>query len=58
MVDVGLMDGPDGWDEGMHRENTSGTLKPVAETTEQVLQDDEIGEYIELSLFVYVRALF
>ena len=54
-MDVGLMDAPDGWDEEMQQENTSGVLKSVAE---QVLQDDEIGEYIELSLFVYVGALF
>lgn len=52
------MDAPDGWDEEMQQENTSGVLKSVAEKTEQVLQDDEIGEYIELSLFVYVGALF
>lgn len=52
------MDAPDGWDEEMQQENTSGVLKSVAEKTEQVLQDDEIGEYIELSLFVYVGTLF
>lgn len=52
------MDNSASWDEGMQRENTSDILKSVAEKTEQVLQDDEIGEYIELSLFVYVGALF
>lgn len=52
------MDSSASWDEGTQWENTSGVLKSVAENTEQVLQDDEIGEYIELSLFVYVGALF
>lgn len=38
--------------------NTSATNTAATEKPEQVLQDDELGEYIEISLLVYVGESF
>ncbi|KAL3478441.1 hypothetical protein BJX99DRAFT_256561 [Aspergillus californicus] len=51
LADMELPDDPDNFDEGIPRRDTSAASRSLGERTEKVLEDDEIGEYIELSLF-------
>lgn len=54
LTDLDLTDRHEPDPEARNRDTISATNTPATEKAEQVLQDDELGEYIELSLLVYV----
>lgn len=57
LADTGLTGGSEELQGGPPSPGISEVPYSAAERTTEVLQDDEIGGLIELSLFVYVRAL-
>ncbi|KAJ5107741.1 hypothetical protein N7456_004416 [Penicillium angulare] len=53
LVDIELIDNINDQSEGLQRSNIDDSRVPLPEKTQQVLQDDDIGDYIELSRFIY-----
>lgn len=54
LTDVKLLEDGHDLDVTMQRKSATGDSRST-KNAERVLRDDEFGEYIDLSLFVYVR---